>query len=113
MQYMNEYYLQIKVAFVMSYAVMIWTSCMLFIGLFKKFAAKPSTFTQKLANHSYWLYLVHLPIVVWLQVAVAELNWPILLKLCVIFVITLVVAWLAMPGKVILRKLSMKRMQST
>jgi peptidoglycan/LPS O-acetylase OafA/YrhL len=113
MQYMHEYYLQIKVAFVMSYAVMMWTSCMLFIGLFKKLANKPNAFTQKLADTSYGLYLVHLPIVVWLQVAVAELNWPILLKLCVIFVITLVVAWLAMPGKVILRKLSMKRMQST
>lgn len=113
MQYMHEYYLQIKVAFVISYAVMMWTSCMLFIGLFKEFANKPSTITQKLANHSYWLYLVHLPIVVWLQVAVAELNWPILLKLCVICVTTLAVAWLVMPRKAVLRKLSIKRMQKS
>jgi peptidoglycan/LPS O-acetylase OafA/YrhL len=27
------------------------------------------------ADASYWIYLVHLPLVVWLQVAVAE--WPI------------------------------------
>ena len=84
MQYMHEYYLQIKVAFVISYAVMMWTSCMLFIGLFKKLANKPNAFTQKLADTSYGLYLVHLPLVVWLQVAVAELTMPLILKLFII-----------------------------
>ena len=94
MQYMHEYYLQIKVAFVISYAVMMWTSCMLFIGLFKKIANKPNAFTQKLADSSYGLYLVHLPLVVWLQVAVAELTMPLIFKLFIIFTSTVAISLL-------------------
>ncbi|GMM86647.1 hypothetical protein MTsN2n4_38760 [Pseudoalteromonas sp. MTN2-4] len=94
MQYMHEYYLQIKVAFIMSYAVMMWTSCMLFIGLFKKLANKPNAFTQKLADTSYGLYLVHLPLVVWLQVAVAELTMPLILKLFIICTSTVAISLL-------------------
>ena len=48
-----------------------------------------------LSDSSYWLYLVHLPIVVWLQVAVAEipLHWS--LKLAFISVATIALALLS------------------
>tara|TARA_Y100001960_G_scaffold313218_1_gene375904 strand:- start:2120 stop:3313 length:1194 start_codon:yes stop_codon:yes gene_type:complete len=112
MQYMHEYYLQIKVAFVISYAVMMWTSCMLFIGLFKKFANKPNAFTQKLADTSYGLYLVHLPLVVWLQVAVAELTMPLIFKLFIIFTSTVAISLLLIESIKFLKNIIMNNSKS-
>lgn len=112
MQYMHEYYLQIKVAFVVSYAVMMWTSCMLFIGLFKEFANKPITFTQKLADTSYSLYLVHLPLVVWLQVAVAELTMPMILKLFIICISAIAISLLIIESIKLLKNLFINNSKS-
>lgn len=44
------------------------------------------------ADSSYWMYLVHLPIVVWLQVAVAEINAPWWLKLAGVTLATIAIA---------------------
>ena len=112
MQYMHEYYLQIKVAFVVSYAVMMWTSCMLFVGLFKEFADKPITFTQKLADTSYSLYLVHLPLVVWLQVAVAELTMPLILKLFIICISAIAISLLIIESIKLLKNLFINNSKS-
>ncbi|MEJ2258634.1 MAG: acyltransferase family protein [Woeseiaceae bacterium] len=83
-----------KASFVLSYAVMMWSLVSISIGLFKRFFDRPSTVVRYVADASYWLYLIHLPIVIWLQVAVAEMaiHWSI--KLAVIFATTVVVAML-------------------
>jgi peptidoglycan/LPS O-acetylase OafA/YrhL len=39
------------------------------------------------ADASYWLYLVHLPIVIALQVAVSRLDWPWPVKFAAILVV--------------------------
>jgi glucan biosynthesis protein C len=82
------------VGFVVSYALMMWSLVGLTLGLFRKFAANPRPVIRYLADSSYWLYLIHLPIVVWLQVAVAEvpLHWS--LKLSFISIVTLAIALL-------------------
>jgi peptidoglycan/LPS O-acetylase OafA/YrhL len=69
----------IRGAFVVSYAIMMWTLVALTIGLFKHFLDRPSPVVRYVADASYWLYLVHLPIVLWLQIAVAELplHWSL------------------------------------
>ncbi len=74
-----EHYMLIKAAFVISYAVMMWSLIALTIGLFKRFLDRHSAVVRYVADASYWLYLVHLPVVVWLQVAFAELalHWSI------------------------------------
>lgn len=66
-----------------SYALMMWTLVFLTLGFFQKFFQKPKAWIRYLADSSYWLYLIHLPVVVWLQVTVAELafNWMIKLAL--------------------------------
>lgn len=68
-------------AFDVSYAVMMWTMVWLTIGLFRHFCSQPNRGIRYVADSSYWMYLIHLPIVIWLQVATAEIEMYWLLKL--------------------------------
>lgn len=78
-----------KAAFMLSYAIMMWSLISLSIGLCKKWFSRPNRMVQYVSDASYWLYLVHLPIVIWLQIAFAELPFYWLFKLIAIFVITI------------------------
>ncbi len=82
-------------AFVLCYAAMMWLLVFLTIGVFKKLCQTPRAWVRYAADSSYWLYLVHLPIVVWLQVAVAEVELHWSLKLGFITAATLAVSWLS------------------
>jgi glucans biosynthesis protein C len=79
----------IHAAFALSYAMMMWSLVSLSIGLFKRFFDKPSKVVRYIADSSYWLYLIHLPIVVWLQIAFAELSLHWSLKLVAISLLTI------------------------
>jgi len=79
----------IRAGFAISYAIMMWSLVALSIGLFKRFFDKPSRFVQYIADASYWLYLIHLPVVVWLQIAFAELPLHWSLKLMSISLLTI------------------------
>ena len=86
-KFAHPHYQLIKTGFVFSYAIMMWSLVSLTIGLFKHFLNRPSKTVRYLADSSYWLYLIHLPIVIWLQIAFAELplHWSIkLVAICAI-----------------------------
>lgn len=77
----------LKGAFVISYGVMMWSLIVLTIALCRGLFTGPDRLIRYLADASYWLYLIHLPIVVWLQVAFAELplHWSVkLFSICTI-----------------------------
>lgn len=78
-----------RIGFSFSYALMMWSLVTIAIGLFQRFFNKPSTVIRYVADASYWLYLVHLPIVVFLQIAFAELNLHWSIKLFAISGITI------------------------
>ncbi|WP_286270480.1 acyltransferase family protein [Thalassotalea hakodatensis] len=82
-------YLLLKIGFTLSYALMMWTLVSLFIGLCFRFFNRLNHTMRYLADASYWLYLIHLPIVIWLQIAFAEvdIHWAFkLLSICMITV---------------------------
>ncbi|MEE4218194.1 MAG: hypothetical protein V2I48_11330 [Xanthomonadales bacterium] len=79
----------IRLVYNLSYSVMMWSLVILVIGLFKQYLDKPSCVIRYLADASYWLYLVHLPIVLWLQIAFAELPMHWTLKLPAISLLTI------------------------
>jgi peptidoglycan/LPS O-acetylase OafA/YrhL len=54
-----------------------------------RFLAGFSPVRRYLADASYWLYLIHLPILMTLQVAVSQLDWPWPLKFAAIMLIAL------------------------
>lgn len=87
-------YVAAHVAFALSYALTMWSLVFLTIGVFKKLCPRPNAFARYVADSSYWMYLIHLPIVVWLQVAVAELPLHWSLKLALISTMTITVSLL-------------------
>ncbi len=57
------------------YALMMWGFVLGFLGLFVRHRRHASAAWRYVADSSYWIYLVHLPLVVLLQIAVA--RWPL------------------------------------
>ena len=80
--------------YALGYALTMWSLVFLTLGVFRRLCGRPHSLVRYVADSSYWMYLVHLPIVIWLQVAVAEwaLNWS--LKWVFVSGITLVVSLL-------------------
>jgi len=61
-----------------------WSLVALFLGAFVKWGSQPRAWVTYLSDASYWCYLVHLPVAVALQILVADLPWPGLLKYAII-----------------------------
>jgi len=77
---------------------MMWSLVSLAIGLCKRLFFKPSRLVRYVADASYWIYLIHLPIVLWLQIAFAELQLHWLIKLVSISAITIVLSIIIYDG---------------
>jgi peptidoglycan/LPS O-acetylase OafA/YrhL len=69
-------YKAIRLAGAACYALAIWTTTFAAIGLALRFLSDFSPVRRYLADASYWLYIIHLPILMALQVAVSQLDWP-------------------------------------
>ena len=82
------------VGFVLGYATLMWTLVTLTLGVFRKICSQPRPIIRYVADSSYWMYLIHLPIVVWLQVAAAEWSWHWSLKLAFVSAATIALALL-------------------
>jgi glucans biosynthesis protein C len=63
---------EVRIAFQFLYALMMWTWMFACLGLFLRFCARPSGAWRYLADSSYWVYILHLPVVVVLQVALSS-----------------------------------------
>jgi len=87
-------YVAAHVGYAMGYALTMWSLVFLTIGVFRKLCQRPNAFVRYLADSSYWMYLIHLPIVVWLQVAVAELPLHFSLKLAFVSTMTIAISLL-------------------
>ena len=90
----HPHYIAAHVAYAVSYALTMWSLVFLTIGGFEKLCSRPNAFVRYVADSSYWMYLIHLPIVVWLQVAVAELPLHWSLKLAFISALTIAISLL-------------------
>jgi peptidoglycan/LPS O-acetylase OafA/YrhL len=77
-------------AYRFTYCVLTWMFVMGFIGLFQRYASQPKKWFRYLADSSYWVYLVHLPIVVALQIIFSPLNGSGTMKFITILLITLI-----------------------
>jgi peptidoglycan/LPS O-acetylase OafA/YrhL len=76
--------------------VIAWLVTLGALGLAFRFAplgdrASPTPALQLLVDSSYWVYLVHYPVVVALQVLLTRVEWPTLLKYALVVAGTLLV----------------------
>lgn len=88
----HMYFAEIKLAFTVAYAVMMWSMVVVSLGVCSRLFSRASKWVRYVADASYWLYLIHLPIVVGLQVVFAELPLHWLVKLFSICIITMVIS---------------------
>ena len=79
----------VRLAGAACYALAIWTTSFAVIGLALRFLSGFSPVRRYLADASYWLYLIHIPILMALQVAVSDLDWPWAIKFVGILLIAL------------------------
>ena len=77
------------VAYGGAYALATWCGALGLIGLALRFLSKESAVRRYVADASYWLYLIHMPIIMALQVAVSRLDWPAEVKFTAILAIAL------------------------
>ena len=70
--------------YAIAYALAIWCWAFAVIGIAQRFLSSESAVRRYVADSSYWLYLVHLPVVVAVQVLVGHLPWHWSVKLSII-----------------------------
>ena len=88
-QHQLAHYHTLKASFVMSYSVMMWSLVSLSLGVCKRIFQQERPLVRYLSDASYWLYLIHLPIVIGLQIAVAELPFHWTLKWLAVVALTM------------------------
>jgi hypothetical protein len=81
-----------RAAFSLSYSFMMWGLMFQVIGGMRLLIKRRYPAVRFVADASYWMYLIHLPVVAWLQVTVAEWPLPWWIKLPFITGTTVLVA---------------------
>lgn len=81
-----------KLIYAACYTLAIWEWTFGLIGLALKFLSARNPVIRYVADASYWMYLVHLPIVMALQIYVSQFHWPLAAK----FVFVLWIAFATM-----------------
>jgi hypothetical protein len=70
------------------FTLSIWRWTFALIGMAMRFLSGYSAARRYVADASYWLYLVHIPVVMALQVAVSQLPWSWMIKFPLILGVT-------------------------
>ncbi len=65
-----------KLAYAACYSIGAWSWAFALLGMALRFLSGYSAMRRYLADASYWIYLVHLPLLVLLQAFVSQLAWP-------------------------------------
>jgi len=73
-----------RLALAVLYPLAAWSWTFALIGLAVRYLSDFSVARRYIADASYWLYLVHIPLIMALQVVVAPLAWPAPVKFAVI-----------------------------
>ncbi|MFZ6775719.1 acyltransferase family protein [Undibacterium sp. Ji83W] len=84
-----------KLIYACLYAAAAWNFCFGLTGLALKFMSHASLTVRYLADASYWIYLVHLPLVMVFQALVSRSEWHWTIKLAAVLLATLAVALLS------------------
>lgn len=73
---------------VASGAIVIWLFVFGIAGVFIRYLDRPSAKMRYLADASYWIYLAHLPLMVWIPLAIRPLPLPGVAKFAIVLAIS-------------------------
>ncbi|MBI2928418.1 MAG: acyltransferase family protein [Verrucomicrobia bacterium] len=76
----HPHYRWFKLGCVTAFSLYTWLAVFGLLGLFLRHLNRRQPAIRYLADSSYWLYLTHLPLVLWLQIWLTGYAWPIWLK---------------------------------
>jgi glucans biosynthesis protein C len=82
------------IAGVATASVAIWLLIFGITGLFVHHCTRPSPLMRYLADASYWMYLIHLPLTIWIPGLLAGVALPALVKFCTVLSVTVCVTLL-------------------
>lgn len=71
--------------------------CLGVIGFFLRFTGEPNRAIKSLSRNSFGIYIVHYPIVTWLQYGLLEVDLPASAKGVIVFVGTFLLSWGLVP----------------
>lgn len=77
----------VRLAYAGCFAVGAWSWSFAIAGIGLRFRSGFSSFWRYIADASFWVYLIHLPIIMVLQVVVARLHWPWIVKFPLIMLV--------------------------
>jgi peptidoglycan/LPS O-acetylase OafA/YrhL len=63
-------------AYAVAYTLATWSWTFAVIGTALRFLSRQSAVRRYIADASYWIYVIHVPLIMALQVAVSQLAWP-------------------------------------
>lgn len=81
----------VKLGLALAYSLSIWCWSLAVLGVATRFLSQANATIRYVADASYWIYLVHLPVVVALQVVVGRLPLHWAIKFPLILVVSLTV----------------------
>lgn len=86
---------QLQVVLEVLLAFNIWFFTFGIIGFFLKFFNRPSRISRYLSDGSYWIYLIHMPMVIYFQSLLLAYNLPVFVKFSVVMLATIFVTVLS------------------
>ncbi|MFN3323086.1 MAG: acyltransferase family protein [Bryobacteraceae bacterium] len=69
-------------------AVIVWLLVFGLTGLFVRYLNGSRAWVRYLADASYWIYLMHLPLMIWIPAALSQMPLPALVKFALVIVIS-------------------------
>ena len=84
-----------KLAAVLCTATYSWMMIFGLMGIFVQYLNRPNALMRYISDSSYWLYLMHLPLVVYLQIVLADTAIPGIIKFFLINLVALTLLWLS------------------
>lgn len=73
---------------VFAQATFVWLVSFGMMGVFRRYLSSESKLMRYLSDSSYWLYLAHIPLVIWLQYMVRDYNVSAFIKFPVVCLVT-------------------------
>ncbi len=76
-------------------ALMTWLFVFAITGLFLRFQKRASALMRYLSDASYWIYLIHFPLLVWIAGVLAPFSWNAAAKFLVLMTMAVPLLWVS------------------